>query len=72
MAISGSRERGIPANSGVVGVSDDMEDAHRVFKQVKAGMYESVSDLDHRELGLLYRYYPEVLPDVQVQEDRAK
>jgi hypothetical protein len=53
-------------------VSGVPDEAHRVFKRCKAGMYDSVSDLDNEEIGLLYRYYPEVLPDVQVQEDRAK
>jgi hypothetical protein len=49
-------------------VSGEIEEAHRVFKRCKAGMYDSLTDLDDEEIGLLYRYYPEVLPGVDEQE----
>lgn len=48
--------------------SGEADDAHRVMKQVKAGMRGAL-DLSPRELGLLYLYYPNLLPDVEVSAD---
>lgn len=50
-------------------MSDEYERAHQVFKRCKAGMYESLEDLDNDEIGLLYRHYPELLPDVYPERD---
>jgi hypothetical protein len=38
------------------------------MKQVKAGMRDGL-DLSPREFGLLYLYYPFLLPDVEVSAD---
>lgn len=45
--------------------SGESDDAHRVMKQITAGMRDA-GDLSPREFGLLYLYYPNLLPDVEV------
>lgn len=56
----------------VVGVTgDDLEEAGRVFKKAKNGVYESIEEMTPRELGLLYLYYPWALPDVDPTEEAA-
>lgn len=42
-------------------------DARRVRKRVRNGIVDA-GDLTAREFGLLYLYYPEMLPDVEVRE----
>ena len=48
--------------------SGEPDDAKRVMKQVTAGM-RGAGDLSPREFGLLYLYYPNLLPDVEVSGD---
>jgi hypothetical protein len=52
---------------GVVAVSDWYDEAHRVFKQVKGGIKDA-STLTPREFGLLYLYFPSMLPDVEEEK----
>lgn len=42
---------------------EQIEEAKRVYKCCKAGFYESIEEMEPRELGLLYLYYPHALPD---------
>lgn len=44
------------------------DDARRVHKWCKNGLYESVGELSDEEIGKLYRYYPWVLPLVDWPE----
>jgi len=53
---------------GVVAVNrpdGELEKARRTYKWVKNG--KGASDLDLAEFGALYLYYPELLPDVEVE-----
>lgn len=39
------------------------DEAHLYYKRLKAGMV-SLEELSARELGLVYAWFPEILPDV--------
>jgi len=53
----------------VIDVSgEDFAEAKRVYKQCKAGMYDSIEELSARQLGLLYLFFPHALPDVDPSE----
>lgn len=45
-------------------MTDDFEDALRLYKQLKNGVIDE-SELGAREYGLIYLYFPELLPDVE-------
>lgn len=41
----------------------EFDEAHQVYKQVKVGLKDT-PDLTVKEIGYLYLFFPEVLPDV--------
>lgn len=49
-------------------VGSEIEEARQVYKRCKSGFYESIEEMEPRELGLLYLYYPWTLPECDPSE----
>ncbi|MFB6239922.1 MAG: hypothetical protein ABEH81_16445 [Halopenitus sp.] len=50
-------------------MSDDFQEAKKLYKRCKVGFYNDLSELDNEEIGLLYRYFPETLPHTDWPEE---